>query len=55
MDIELSQCFVAVTVAVDDHGGALAFHPDVLGPEVRDRALRGPAGGMPRLVRPRAR
>ncbi|SFL55566.1 hypothetical protein SAMN05192584_12146 [Streptomyces pini] len=51
MDIKLSQCFVAV----DDHGGALAFHPDVLGPEVRDCAFRDPAGNMLRFVQARAR
>lgn len=32
MDINLSQCFIAV----DDHDKALAFYRDVLGMEVRD-------------------
>ena len=38
MDIELSQCFIAV----DDHDKALAFYRDVLGLEVRnDVAFEG--------------
>ena len=41
MDINLSQCFIAV----DDHDKALAFYRDVLGLQVRTRPVRGPRMG----------
>jgi predicted enzyme related to lactoylglutathione lyase len=47
MDIELSQCFIAV----DDHDKALAFYRDVLGLEVRNdvgfEGMRGVTVGAP--------